>query len=387
MPHLTVEQFCPICTPCEKNGIKFVFIGSEAEARSGVVGVEANGNRFLLRWYPHKKGAIIKVDKTTRPPLLNTIKRSLTALYESANAKVIAGHLPANSIDQYDGYVNDPAAFIKFIETAKQPLWIEVGFGSGRNMIFNAANNPAVTHLGIELHRASAEQLLNRARVEKLPNIRVMIGDARAVLQSLPARCAERILVHFPIPWDDSPKRRVFNADFIGEALRTLRLGGTLELRTDSKNYYENALKTLCEFDEISVEKHENRAADITSKYEARWQKMGRDIYDVIITNNSIRNSDALACDFAFDQAVTPQVITEKIAKLFEINDNFIIKTREFFYLQNGGFICQIVFGSLPQVIYLLCENNNLSYYPIKPYLSANNILAHNALSRILYGK
>ncbi|GHV59506.1 tRNA (guanine-N(7)-)-methyltransferase [Campylobacterota bacterium] len=384
MPHLIAEHFCPIHTPCEKNGIKFVFIGSEAEGKSGVVGAEANGSRFLLRWYPHKKGAIIKVDKTTRPPLLNTVKRSLTALCECANANVIAGHLPANNNDQYDGYINDPAAFI---DTIDQPLWIEVGFGSGRNMIFNAANTPDVIHLGIELHRPSAEQLLNRARAEKLPNIRVMIGDARAILQMMPARCAARILVHFPIPWDDSPKRRVFNADFAGEALRALCRGGSLELRTDSKSYYENAVEMLGKFDDITVEKRENCASDITSKYEARWQKMGRDIYDVIVTNNAERIYDALACDFDFDQSVAPQVITDKIAELFEINDNFIIKTREVFYLSNGGFICQIVFGSLPQIIYLLCVNDRVSYYPIKPYLSANNILAHQALSRILYAK
>ncbi len=47
----------------------------------------------------------------------------------------------------------------------------------------------------------------------------------------------EKIFVHFPVPWDKKPHRRIFSNEFINEALRILKIKGTLELRTDSRKY------------------------------------------------------------------------------------------------------------------------------------------------------
>ena len=86
-----------------------------------------------------------------------------------------------------------------------------------------------------------------------------------------------RYINHFVIP-SDYP--------FLDEAIRVLKVDGTLELRTDSKEYYEYGLEV---FEEPKISKlliHKNRDLEVSSKYEDRWRRQEKDIYDLIFTNN-----------------------------------------------------------------------------------------------------
>jgi len=71
---------------------------------------------------------------------------------------------------------------------------------------------------------------------------------------------------------------------FLDESLRVLKKGGRLELRTDSNNYFWYALETFFGVPKIEVKIRKNEALEVTSKYEARWLRMEKDIYDVYVT-------------------------------------------------------------------------------------------------------
>ena len=63
--------------------------------------------------------------------------------------------------------------------------------------------------------------------------------------EMLPSNRCTQIFVHFPVPWDKRPHRRVISPSFLAESMRVLEKGGRLELRTDSDKYFWYSLETF----------------------------------------------------------------------------------------------------------------------------------------------
>lgn len=118
-------------------------------------------------------------------------------------------------------------------------LWLEIGFGGGEHLAAQAAANPEVTHLGVEPYLNGVASLLRRVEDEALGNVRVLVDDARLLLESLEDGCLERVAVLFPDPWPKvrHHKRRIVNAATVGAFARLLRPGGELRLATDDSDY------------------------------------------------------------------------------------------------------------------------------------------------------
>ena len=137
------------------------------------------------------------------------------------------------------------SAYLKEIDffahdfNVSREIWVEIGFGSGRHLLHQAKKHPEIQFIGLEIHKPSIEQVLKQCELQGISNILVVDYDARLFMEFLASNVVGRILVHFPVPWDKKPHRRVFSAAFIEEALRVLRPNGTLELRTDSQLYFE----------------------------------------------------------------------------------------------------------------------------------------------------
>ncbi|MDR3347661.1 MAG: tRNA (guanosine(46)-N7)-methyltransferase TrmB [Helicobacteraceae bacterium] len=383
MPHLIVENFCPFKTPQIAEGVLFAFASKGA---NGICSAELEGRRFLLRWFERRGRTILKTDKATRPPLLNTVKLALQTLARISNATIIS-----RAFDRLktDTKVNlfEPNDFISALKHDTE-LWIEVGFGSGRHILHNAKHATNKLHLGIETHRPSAEQLLKRAKDERLSNIAVIVSDARAFISALPTASTERVFVHFPVPWDDSPYRRIFNGAFAQETLRVLKRGGQLELRTDSKNYHETARKLLETLKNVDLQTQINEEAAISSKYEDRWRRLDRDIYDLKMTNLQERKWSVNGGDFSFHQTVSADRAIKKLERLLLMEDEMILKTDRCWLLTSGGALFRFIFGATrtPQTVYLKVEDNNAAYYPFAPLCSPQNLIAHTALLKVLYG-
>lgn len=144
-------------------------------------------------------------------------------------------------------------------------------------------------------------------------------------MEFLPSNVVGRIFVHFPVPWDKKPHRRVFSAAFIEEALRVLHVNGTLELRTDSALYFEFSFMQMMHLSQAEVHVKKNAALEITSKYEDRWLKMEKDIYDVILTNE--RESEAIdkMGTLFFDEKVDFSKIRKQFKEELLRGDGFFV--------------------------------------------------------------
>jgi tRNA (guanine-N7-)-methyltransferase len=127
------------------------------------------------------------------------------------------------------------------------PLWLEIGFGSGEHLAAQAAAHPEVLLVGCEVYRNGIAALLGQIESRRLGNVRIWAGDARDLIDRLPARSVGRVFLLFPDPW---PKARHAERRFVGpENLASLAgimaPGAELRVATDDPTYLEWTLEHL----------------------------------------------------------------------------------------------------------------------------------------------
>ncbi|MBI1212478.1 MAG: tRNA (guanosine(46)-N7)-methyltransferase TrmB [Alphaproteobacteria bacterium] len=123
----------------------------------------------------------------------------------------------------------------------------EVGFGGGEHLVAQANLHPEWGFIGCEPFINGAAKLVARIVDEKLPNIRLHLGDAREVMPRLPEQCLNAFYLLFPDPWPKARhhKRRFVTARNLDQAARLLRPGGELRVATDIADYARWTLEHL----------------------------------------------------------------------------------------------------------------------------------------------
>lgn len=118
-------------------------------------------------------------------------------------------------------------------------IHMEVGFGGGEHLAWQAARNPNAGFIGAEPFVNGVGKLLGHIDDQSLKNIRIHHGDARPLLEALPDRGLSRIYVLHPDPWPKKRhhKRRMISPWFLEEAARLLRPGGQLRVASDIRDY------------------------------------------------------------------------------------------------------------------------------------------------------
>ncbi len=162
-----------------------------------------------------------------RGPRLRPQRR---ALLESALPKLRI-HLPES------GAIADPWAAFNF--AADAPLWLEIGFGGGEHLAWQAEHHPHAAILGAEAFVNGIAAALSHIRGAGLTNIRIFPDDARPLVAALPSACLARVLILFPDPWPKTRhhKRRLLSAAFLDELARVMAAGAELRLATDHRGY------------------------------------------------------------------------------------------------------------------------------------------------------
>jgi tRNA (guanine-N7-)-methyltransferase len=88
-------------------------------------------------------------------------------------------------------------------------LWLEIGFGGGEHQVEQAAAHPDCGLIGCEPYITGVARLLAEAEARGLTNLRILVDDARLLLEALPDGCLERIFVLFPDPWPRKGRARL----------------------------------------------------------------------------------------------------------------------------------------------------------------------------------
>lgn len=122
----------------------------------------------------------------------------------------------------------------------RAPLTIEIGPGSGEQVVAAAKRWPQRDFLAFEVYQPGIAKLVSRAVAEGVTNIRVIEADAQQALPIvLPDACVDEVWTFFPDPWRKARhrKRRLVSDDFALEVCRLLVDGGVWRVATDWDDY------------------------------------------------------------------------------------------------------------------------------------------------------
>ena len=145
--------------------------------------------------------------------------------------------LPAVAIALPDaGESLHPAALFP---AAVSEIWLEIGFGAGDHLAWQALRNPEVGFLGCEPFVEGVANLLSRIERDALRNIRILDDDARLLLDALAPASLDRVFILFPDPWPKTRhhKRRIVTPETLDRLARAMRPGAELRLATDHADY------------------------------------------------------------------------------------------------------------------------------------------------------
>lgn len=386
MPHIITKKHESIKTPSSKDGVFFDFIAQSP--KEDKISVRAEGKSFLFTKKEKNGNHLIKLDATTRVTPINIVKNALQKYIEITGCEVISSNITIHNtkMEPQKEYLKDISYFVDEFTTTKK-LCIEVGFGSGRHLLYQAKANKDKMYIGIEIHTPSIEQVLKQIRMDNIENILVVNYDARLFLEFVPSNSVSQIFVHFPVPWDKKPHRRVMSKEFIDESLRVLDIGGTLELRTDSPLYYEYSKELYENYNEKSVIL-KNQNLEVSSKYEDRWKRMGKDIWDLTIYADTPSPKRQLEKDFSFSHK-NKLTFCEVIALLPKkpiVKEDYMVHFSYSFEITPKSGIIHLSMGSFnkPFSIYLMVDGENISYFITVPVPTSSNHKAHELIAQIL---
>ena len=389
MPHIKVKPISQNILDSIEHDAQFVsFRADPLEGEDALLGVEYLGEKFLIQLKRGKESDMLKYDKVTRPLKVSLIKDVLASLAEELELEMIHSNIAqsANRPQLASRYFKKIRDF-ESMEFPYDSIAVEIGFGSGRHLLHQAGKHPDRLYIGVEIHTPSAQQVLRQIELQGLENIWVVNYDARLFLEMLPSNSCEQIFVHFPVPWDKKPHRRVISPEFTRESLRVLARGGRLELRTDSEKYFWYSMEVFFGLPKAEVFIEKNIEAAVTSKYEARWKRQEKDIYEIHIISGEHSDEKMLEISFDFGDCRYDSGLENRLPEKPVIEEGYFVHFERIYKVGEDALLVKCAFGSFdrPEHKYIMIDRNECSYYASTPVKTQVNHRAHQKIAEYLH--
>ena len=128
-----------------------------------------------------------------------------------------------------------------------RPLELEIGFGKGEHMAWQASQRHDHGFIGCEPFLDGVVGALMKIDELGLDNVRLHMGDAIDVLERLPDASLDRAWLLHPDPWPKArhAKRRFMNDGPIGLIARKMKAGGEFRFGTDHPVYVRWAMMIM----------------------------------------------------------------------------------------------------------------------------------------------
>jgi tRNA (guanine-N7-)-methyltransferase len=128
-------------------------------------------------------------------------------------------------------------------------VWLEIGFGGGEHLFWQAEANPQIGVIGAEPYVSGVAKLLSKVAVSpnQAANISLYMEDASDIIEALPDACLARVFVLFPDPWPKTRhhKRRFIQTAMLDQLARVMKQGAELRFGTDDNSYLVWTLERL----------------------------------------------------------------------------------------------------------------------------------------------
>jgi len=129
-----------------------------------------------------------------------------------------------------------------FSGRAISDVWLEIGFGAGEHLLWQAEHHPDVGIIGAEPYISGIAKLLSKLAQSSdghNKNICIHDNDARDILEALPDASLGRVFILFPDPWPKSRhhKRRFIQTSMLDVLARVMKPGAELRFASDDADY------------------------------------------------------------------------------------------------------------------------------------------------------
>lgn len=372
--------------PYSKDDVEFLWLAKNDNV--SLIYTKVQEESFFLQIKKAQNGFVIKGDKHTKPSKIGYLQKALKIFKEGFCEDIIneAFGLKNNALIEKIPFIVDN--FDELLSRLQGKIYIEIGFGSGRHLLYQAKENPNVLILGVEIYNPALTQVAKLAKAQNVNNILLIQSDARLLLSVLKSKSVEKIFLHFPVPWDKKPHRRVIGKDFCKECARVLVQNGRFELRTDSFEYFNFTLEQFLTFPAPKFSLRKNENLEISSKYEDRWKKQEKNIYDLWVWNF---NQDCKNYELNEFNLSSVEFSREDLKKIEQNFKNITIKKDDFFlhfesiYKQDENLLLKVAFGAFnkPEHCYLHLDKT-IDFAFKEPFKIQENIKAVNELKEIL---
>tara|TARA_R110000868_G_scaffold262401_2_gene521102 strand:+ start:80086 stop:80868 length:783 start_codon:yes stop_codon:yes gene_type:complete len=118
-------------------------------------------------------------------------------------------------------------------------LVVELGMGNGESIGIRSQKENDKHFIGCEVYKNGLLSLVRTIEEENIKNLKICSDDARELLEQLPIKSVDELVVLYPDPWpkNKQKKRRIINEELLNLANKVLKEDGTLFIATDIPDY------------------------------------------------------------------------------------------------------------------------------------------------------
>ena len=163
---------------------------------------------------------------------------------------------------------------------------LEIGFGGGEHLVYQAERNPNVGFIGCEPYINGVAMLAGKLSKLELTNVRIHPGDVRDLFDVLPDASIDTVFLLYPDPWPKKRhhRRRFVTSEYLIELQRVMKTGALLKMATDIPDYVRQSLQEVCKhnFSWTATDAQDWRECWgdwIPTRYERKAQREGRRPY------------------------------------------------------------------------------------------------------------
>lgn len=162
------------------------------------------------------------------------------------------------------------------------PIILEIGVGMGEHFVHQAAKNPNIFFIGVEVYLNGIANVLKLAIQQNVSNFLLWPDDLDLIINYLPDKQLDGIYILFPDPWPKNKqrKKRIFNIQRLAILQDKLKDGGFLSFASDIPDYFSASLKLIINNKNFSLQEAEDFSKPhsnyITTKYHSKAINEGR---------------------------------------------------------------------------------------------------------------
>jgi tRNA (guanine-N7-)-methyltransferase len=124
----------------------------------------------------------------------------------------------------------------------------------------------------------------------------------------------------------------------------------------------------------------------VVSKYEARWKRQEKTIWDVTITSTQNSPEVVLEGNFDFPGKLDIQKIKNDLPKKAVIKEDYLVHFETIYTIDENSFLIKLTLGSFnkPVTKYILINNGTARYFQGHPIKTRSNLDSHKLILEYL---